>query len=158
VKKSFFVRTARAEDAISIGALAFQFADYLRSLGDTSEFRLNYETILRDGFGANPAFFGLVAEENGQVIGYLLYHFGYDSDRAERRLDIADLYVEKTRRNQGAGKALMAQAAKIARDAGAEQMVWSVFKPNEIGTRFYEGIGAQRIEELFLMKLNADAI
>ena len=29
---------------------------------------------------------GLVAEVDDNVIGYLLYHFGYDSDRAARNL------------------------------------------------------------------------
>jgi len=158
LKKSFIIRPARADDAFSIGALAAQFADYLRALGDTSEFRLTADAFLRDGFGRNPAFAGLVAEDNSQVIGYLLYHFGYDSDRAARTLDIADLYVEKTRRNQGVGKALLVQAAKIARDAGAEHMLWAVFRPNDLATKFYEGVGAQRIDDIFLMKLNVNAI
>jgi len=158
LKKSFTIRPARADDAFSIGALAAQFANYLRELGDTSEFRLTAEAYLRDGFGANPAFAGLAAEENGQVIGYLLYFFGYDSDRAERTLDIADLYVEQTKRNQGVGKALITQAAKIAREIGAEQMVWAVFRPNDLATKFYEGVGAQRIDDIFLMRLNAHAI
>lgn len=158
MKKSSNIRAARADDAFSVGALAQQFANYLRELGDTSEFRLTAEAYLRDGFGENPAFAGLVAEEDGHVVGYLLYHFGYDSDRAARTLDIADLYVERTKRNQGVGKALMEQAAKIARDAGAEHMVWAVFRPNDLATKFYEKIGAQRIDDIFLMKLNANAI
>src|SRR5579862_2942020 len=36
---------------------------------------------LRDGFGPHPAFFGLVAEVDGSVEGYLLNHHGYDTDR-----------------------------------------------------------------------------
>jgi ribosomal protein S18 acetylase RimI-like enzyme len=158
LKKSFTIRPARPEDAFSIGALARQFADYLRGLGDTSEFRLTAEAYLRDGFGENPAFAGLVAEEDGCVIGYLLYHFGYDSDRAARTLDIADLYVEQTKRNQGVGRALMTHAAEIARKAGAEEIVWAVFHSNDLATRFYEGVGGQRIHDIFLMRLKADAI
>jgi len=158
LKNSFIIRAACAGDAVSLGALAGQFADYLRALGDTSEFRLTAEAFLRDGFGERPAFAGLVAEEDNRVIGYLLYHFGYDSDRAARTLDIADLYVEQTKRNQGTGKALMAQAANIAREAGAEYLVWAVFRPNDIATKFYEGVGARRIDDIFLMRLNANAI
>ena len=58
---------------------------------------------LRDGFGARPAFFGIVAEDQGTVVGYLLYHFGYDSDAAARTLHIADLYVDSGTRRRGAG-------------------------------------------------------
>jgi GNAT superfamily N-acetyltransferase len=156
--KHLTIRTARATDAQSIGELARQFADYLRNLGDSSDFRLTAEAYLRDGFGERPAFSGLVAEENGRVIGYLLYHFGYDSDQAARTLDIADLYVEHTRRNQGVGKALMVEAAKVAREAGAELMVWAVYRPNDLATTFYKKMGAQRIDDIFLMRMNSGAI
>jgi ribosomal protein S18 acetylase RimI-like enzyme len=158
LKTSFIIRTARAEDAFSVGALARQFADYLRELGDTSEFRLTAETYLRDGFGERPAFAGLVAEEDGRVLGYLLYHFGYDSDQAARTLDIADLYVERTRRNQGIGRSLMTHAAEIARQSGAEEMVWSVFHANGLAAGFYEKMGAQRVRDIFLMRLKARAL
>jgi len=155
LKQTFIIRAARADDAFSVGALARQFADYLRRLGDTSEFRLTAEAYLRDGFGERPAFAGFVAEENGRVIGYLLYHFGYDSDRAARTLDIADLYVEEARRHQGVGRALMNHAAEIARQAGAEDLVWAVFHSNDLATSFYRSVGAQQIHDIFLMRLPA---
>lgn len=158
MKKPFIIRAGCADDANSIGALALQFATYLRGLGDTSEFRLTAEAFLRDGFGENPAFFTLVAVEKGQLIGYLLYHFGYDSDRAVRTLFIADLYVEAAKRNHGVGQALMEQAAKNARTGDAEYMIWAVYHLNNLATKFYEGRGARRVDELFLMTLNADAI
>src|SRR5215813_13326382 len=114
---AFTIRPALAGDAQSVGRLAGDFADYLRSLGDPTEFKLTAEAYLRDGFGPSPAFSGLAAEETGRVIGYLLYHFGYDSDRAARNLHIADLYVDRPARKRGVGKALMVRAASIARDA-----------------------------------------
>ncbi len=108
---ALIIRPALASDAQSIGNLARQFASYLRELGDLTDFKLTANAYLRDGFGTKPAFAGLVAEDQGKVIGYLLYHFGYDSDRAAR--------------NQGVGKALMARAASIAREASAEEIIWS---------------------------------
>ena len=152
------IRSARADDAESIGELARQFANYLRELGDTTDFNLTAATYLRDGFGTMPAFAGIVAEEESKVIGYLLYHFGYDSDRAERTLHIADLYVASTKRNQGVGRALIAEAAKIARRVGADEMIWSVYHPNELAARFYQRMGAQRITDVFFMKLKADVM
>lgn len=152
------IRAARASDADSIGELAQQFANYLRGLGDRTDFNLTAETYLRDGFGAIPAFAGIVAEEEGKVIGYLLYHFGYDSDRAARTLQIADLYVEGAKRNRGAGRALVTEAAKIAREAGADEMIWSVYHPNDLARKFYERMGAARMTDVFFMKLRADVM
>ena len=152
------ISPARQSDASSIGQLARQFANYLRELGDTTDFQLTAEAVWRDGFGETPAFAGLVAEDEGEVIGYLLYHFGYDSDRAARTLHIADLYVAPAKRNRGTGRALIARAASIARGAGAEELIWSVYHSNDIASKFYERMGAQRITDVFFMKLKVDSI
>jgi ribosomal protein S18 acetylase RimI-like enzyme len=155
---SLLIRPALAGDAHSIGKLARQFANYLRELGDPTEFKLTAETYLRDGFGTTPpAFAGLVAEDQGHVVGYLLYHFGYDSDAAARNLHIVDLYVEGAARRRGIGRALLAGAAAIAREAGAQEVIWSVYSRNVLAETFYEKLGAQRITDLFFMKLKAEA-
>ena len=153
---TFIIRLALAGDAHAVGKLAQQFAGYLRNLGDPTDFKLTAETYIRDGFGVTPAFAGLVAEDRGAVIGYLLYHFGYDSDKAIRNLHIVDLYVDSAVRRQGVGTALMSHVAGIAREARAQELIWSVFHPNALATRFYEGLGAGRITDVFFMKLPAD--
>jgi ribosomal protein S18 acetylase RimI-like enzyme len=120
-------------------------------MGDRTDFEFTAETYLRDGFGPNPAFSGLVAELDGRVIGYLLYHFGYDTDRAMRLMHVIDLYVHASERRRGAGEALMRAAAGICREAGGRELIWSVFSPNKLAFRFYERLGAQRIKELECM-------
>lgn len=85
-------------------------------------------------------------------------HLGYDSDAAAVNLHIVDLYVDVKARKQGAGKALMSKVASIAREVGAREMIWSVYHANKIATKFYENLGAQRISDVFFMKLRADAL
>jgi GNAT superfamily N-acetyltransferase len=147
------IRPACADDAQDIGKLALQFAQYLRDLGDQTEFKLNADSYLRDGFGNRPAFSGIVAQDENVVIGYLLYHFGYDSDAAARNLHIVDLYVEPQARKKGAGTALMKAIAGIAVEAGAQELIWSVYILNSLAASFYEKLGAERIIEVFFMKL-----
>jgi ribosomal protein S18 acetylase RimI-like enzyme len=155
---ALIIRPALACDAQSIGNLARQFASYLSELGDLTDFKLTTHAYLRDAFGTKPGFAGLVAEDQGKVIGYLLYHFGYDSDRAARNMHVVDLYVDRAARNQGVGKALMARAAGIARETGADEMIWSVYQSNTIAATFYQKLGAQRITNVFFMKLSVDKI
>ena len=155
---TLFIRPALAGDAPAVGALAQQFAGYLRALGDPSDFNLTAETYLRDGFGPQPAFAGIVAEDNGIVVGYLLYHFGYDSDAAAKTLAIADLYVETGTRRRGIGRALVTRVAGIAREAGAREMIWSVYHATQIATDFYKQLGAQPITDVIFMKLRVDAL
>lgn len=155
---AFSIRAALASDAPAVGRLARQFARYLRTLGDETDFRLTAEAYLRDGFDLRPAFKGLVAEKDGKVIGYLLYHFGYDSDGAFSNLHIVDLYVDSQARKKGVGRALMKAAAGIARQAGSHEIIWSVFHANDLATAFYEKLGARRITDVFFMKLPVDAL
>jgi GNAT superfamily N-acetyltransferase len=142
---------ATANDAVAIGELAQQFAAYLRSLGDPTDFRFNAEAYLRDGFGPAPAFAGLVAEVDGRIVGYLLYHAGYDTDRAIRLMHVIDLYVHEDARRQGAGQALMHAAADICRQAGGRELFWAVYAPNKLAAEFYERLGARYTKDLKFM-------
>lgn len=147
------IRAAELNDAAAVAQLMAESAAYLRALGDDStDFNFTAETYRRDGFGPNPAFFGLVAVDGGEVVGHLLYHFGYDTDRALRLLHVVDLMVRAGSRNQGIGKALMHRAADLAREAGASELVWAVYKPNHLAARFYEDLGAAYVEDLFFMR------
>jgi ribosomal protein S18 acetylase RimI-like enzyme len=148
---SAVIRNATAADADAIGTLAREFQAYLRALGDRTHFQFTAETYLHDGFGPNPAFAGLVAERDGRVIGYLLYHFGYDTDRAMRLMHVIDLYVHASQRRQGVGEALMRKAVEICREAGGRELIWSVFSPNTLAFQFYEHLGAKRIKALEFM-------
>jgi ribosomal protein S18 acetylase RimI-like enzyme len=152
------IRSALATDAAAVGRLAKQFASYLRNLGDSTDFKLTADAYLRDGFGLRPAFEGLVAQEHGCVLGYLLYHFGYDSDGAFRNLHIVDLYVDAKARRQGIGRGLMMAVAAVGRESGAREMVWSVYHANDLAAAFYERLGAQKITDLFFMRLPCDAL
>lgn len=72
------VRPAVREDAKGIDALMLEEAEYFQSLGVSDESVFGIESYLRDGFGPDPAFAGLVADTGAEICGYLLYHLGYD--------------------------------------------------------------------------------
>jgi len=150
----FIIRPTEPKDAESIGQLAKEFINYLRSIGDDAEQRFDAKAYLRDGFGTNPAFSGIVAEQADEILGYLLYHPGYDADYAARTLHIVDLYVSEQYRGQGIGRALMEKASEICRTFGGTQLFWAVYEPNESAIRFYEKLGARFTRDLLFMRLD----
>ena len=150
---SIQTRPAVVTDAERIVALYGEFTGYLRKLGDNTDYRLTPDIYRRDGFGPNPAFFGLVAELGSEVIGYLLYHFGYDAELAARVMFIIDLYVAEEHRMQKAGTSLMAHAQSICRESQATEILWSVYKPNRTAHDFYKRLGAELIDDLDYMYL-----
>jgi ribosomal protein S18 acetylase RimI-like enzyme len=52
----------------------------------------------------------------------------------------------------------MEAVAKIATEAGVEELVWSVYNLNDLAASFYERLGAERITEVFFMKLRANQL
>jgi GNAT superfamily N-acetyltransferase len=147
------VRQATPDDADAIIALAKEFSQYMQSLGDTIDFRFDAASYRRDGFGDNPAFQRLVAEVDNDVVGYLLYHHGYDTDLAIRTLHVIDLYVRPANRLSGVGRALMTRAAEICTATGGKQLFWSVYLPNRPAFDFYERLGARRFKDMEYMYL-----
>ena len=145
------IRQSTADDAEAIGSLAAEFQSYLHELGDETDFDWGAAKYLADGFGDNPAFEGLVAEVDSRVVGYALYHFGYDTDRGERLVYLIDLFVSQPFRRVGVGDKLMQCLSDVARSRRAEYIVWSVLKGNSLATRFYERLGARHANGLHFM-------
>ncbi|MGM9480614.1 GNAT family N-acetyltransferase [Roseateles sp. NT4] len=151
---TFSLRPACRADVPAIAALAEQFAQHMRELGDNTPLGLDAVALERDGFGPDPAFRGLVAERDAEVVGYLLHHPGYDTDAARRLVFIVDLFVSPSARGLGIGAALVGAARQIAADATAAQLVWTVDRRNAGALQFYQRLGAQSIEALDLMCLD----
>jgi GNAT superfamily N-acetyltransferase len=145
------IRPAAAADADAVDALGREFVEYLNALGDAKAHSLTAEEYLRDGFGDDPAFAGLIAEQDGDVIGYLLYTPGFDLDRGGRFLYVVELFVRARARRTGAGRALLDAAAGIGRERGYAQMSWSVYAPNGTARGFYERLGANYTRDMHVM-------
>ena len=150
----FSIRQAVREDAKSVEGLEREFSNDLRSLGISGESSFNAESYIRDGFGPNPAFAGLVADTGTELLGYLLYHLGYEVEDAARILYVIDLYVHRDSRRLGVGRALMEEAVNVCRQLGGSQVCWSVYESNALALRFYEGLGASYIKDERFMNLD----
>lgn len=145
------IRPATRDDAEAIGTLAAEFQAYLRAAGSRGDFAWGAAQYLRDGFGADHAFEGIVAEEEGRVIAYALFHFGYDTDRGERYLYLIDLFVSASYRGRGIGELLMGRLTEIGRERGAELLAWSVLTRNAAAIRFYRRLGAVPVDDQLTM-------
>lgn len=92
-------------------------------------------------FSSPPDLFGLVAERQGRLVGYALFHFTFSSFRTSRRMWLEDLYVEPAARGTGAGEALLRGFASAALQSGCHRVDWDVLEWNP-AKGFYERMGA----------------
>lgn len=107
-------------------------------------FAITEETLREQGFRRSPPdFHCLVAEENGVLIGLLVYYFVPFTYRAKPNVIIKELYVADEHRSKGVGKLLMKAVATEAERAGCGLIKWYVAKWNQRGIEFYERLGAK---------------
>ena len=108
------------------------------------DFVVTEEVLREQGFRRSPPdFHCLVAEDDGRLVGMLVYYFVPFTYRVKPNLVIKELYVVEQHRSKGVGELLMKAAAKEAARAGCGMMKWWVAKWNRRSIQFYERLGAK---------------
>lgn len=135
------IRKAVEQDISELLSLMRELAEF-ENYG--SEFVITEEILCEQGFRRSPPdFYCMVAEENGKIIGFLVYYFVPYTYRAKPNMIIKELYVAEGFRSNSVGTFLMKAAAKEATRAGCARIKWWVAKWNERGISFYERLGAR---------------
>jgi ribosomal protein S18 acetylase RimI-like enzyme len=147
------VRGATPADAETIAA----FAHALSLEEGYPAPALQADHVRAEGFGAKPRFRALIAEREGQPVGYALFYPAYDTDHAARGFYLQDLYVVAEARRQGAGRALMAAVARACAADGGCYVFWNALPENRAGLAFYRALGA-RDEKILTLSLQPDAL
>lgn len=99
------------------------------------------EQLKQDGFGKNPLYGLLVAEEEGSVVGISLYYNRYSTWKG-KCLYLEDLIVTEEHRGKGIGLELFLATKKVAKETGCYKMVWQVLDWNTPAIDFYKQQGA----------------
>jgi GNAT superfamily N-acetyltransferase len=147
------IRAAAVSDVPLLLGFARELAEYERE----PAVLLNEETLIRDGFGAQPKFRSLIAEWNGEAIGYALF-FGIYSTLKGSGIFLEDLFVRETFRGRGIGRGLLSAVARLAREEGCYGIRWEVLDWNEPAIKFYRSLGCEFFDEWRQVLLQADAL
>lgn len=114
--------------------------------------------LLRDGFGANPFYFCLIAEHDGQPAGFAFYFFNYSTWMGRPGLYLEDLFVHPEFRGLGIGKELLKQVAAIAVEKNCPRLQWEVLDWNTPAIDFYRAMGAEFLDEWRNVRVSGDAL
>jgi GNAT superfamily N-acetyltransferase len=150
------IRPASAADIPLILRLIRALALYER---DPDAVKTTEADLLRDGFGQQPCFECLIAEnQDGQAAGFALFFYNYSTWRGRQGIHLEDLFVLPEFRGRGIGKALLARVATRATEQGCVRLQWDVLAWNQTAIDFYEGLGAKFLDEWRIMRVNDEAI
>ncbi|MFB0994369.1 MAG: GNAT family N-acetyltransferase [Paracoccaceae bacterium] len=116
------------------------WADYLAFYKTTLP-----DAIVETAFGRimdqNPAEFnGLIAQQNGKLIGLAHYLFHRNLWTIENTCYLMDLFVSPNLRGQGVGRALIISVQEQAHEASASSVYWLTEEHNYPGRTLYDKV------------------
>jgi GNAT superfamily N-acetyltransferase len=149
------VRPALPADVPTILRFVRELAEYERE----PEAVVATEEMLQEAlFGENPPAEAIIAELEGEAVGFALYFHTFSTWTGRPGLYLEDLYVTEAARGRGVGKALLRHLARIARDRGCPRFEWSVLDWNQPAIDFYRSVGAVGMDEWRIQRVTGDAL
>jgi|SRR5579863_871168 len=107
---------------------------------------------------ADPPFECILAEDDGEAVGFALFFRNYSTWRGRPGLYLEDIFVREEYRGRGAGHALMRQLAEIVAARGWARMEWAVLNWNTPAQKFYRAHGARPMEEWTTWRVEGAAL
>ncbi len=152
---SVSVRNAgRGDEALILGFIK-ELAEYEKL---AHEAVATPDQLARTLFCDNPKVFALIAEQDGAPVGFALYFFNFSTFLGKHGIYLEDLYVKESCRGAGAGKALLAELARIAVENDCGRLEWSVLDWNAPSIAFYKSLGAAPMDEWTVYRLAGEGL
>ena len=148
------IRAVGEEDVETLFGLILELADY-EKLGD----RVNGDPeILRRSLFEERTAEALLAELGGEAVGYAILCGTFSSFECRAGIWIEDLYVRPESRRGGIGRALFSRVAEMAVERGCPRLEWAALEWNELALGFYDRLGARRMDEWRMLRLDGEAL
>ncbi len=147
---SITVRPVRPDDADVLLGLIDALADYEKLARPDADAR---RRLIQDAFSDPPRIQAYLVEADGRVVGYALTFETYSSFLARPTLFLEDVFVLPEHRRGGIGTGVLRQLAREALRRGCGRMEWMVLTWNEPAIRFYDKLGARRLDDWMAYRL-----
>jgi GNAT superfamily N-acetyltransferase len=149
------IRPCVEGDAESLVNLVRELAVYER----LEQFaRATADDFRRHLFGPRPVAEAIVAEADGQPVGFALFFTTFSTFRGQPGIYLEDLFVQPHHRGKGVGKRLLAAVASRAVERGCGRLNWSVLDWNEPSIGFYLSLGAHPLDDWTVFRLDEEAL
>ncbi|HVD86997.1 MAG TPA: GNAT family N-acetyltransferase [Solirubrobacterales bacterium] len=114
--------------------------------------------VLRHSLFEERAAEALLLEARDEAIGYAVFFTTFSSFECRSGIWLEDVYVRPEHRRGGIGRAVMEHLAALALDRGHVRLDWVALDWNEPALNFYEKLGATRLDDWKILRLERDGI
>ena len=116
------------------------------------------EVLRRSLFEEKAAEALLLETADGEAVGYAIFFTTFSTFECRSGIWLEDVYVRPEHRRGGIGRLVMEHLANLALDRGHVRLDWVALEWNEPALNFYEQLGARRLDDWKLLRLERDGI
>jgi GNAT superfamily N-acetyltransferase len=149
------VRPAAEEDVPLLFDLILELAAY-EKLAD--KMTGDAEVLRRSLFEQKVAEALLLETADGEAVGYAIFFTNFSTFECRPGIWLEDVYVRPEHRRGGIGLAVMEHLARIAGERDYARLEWCALEWNEPALDFYAKIGARRLDDWRMLRLEEDGI
>jgi len=149
------IRPATEADAQLLFDLILELAAY-EKLAD--EVTGDAEVLRRSLFEERAAEALLLETADGEAIGYAIFFTTFSTFECRSGIWLEDVYVRPEHRRGGIGRLVMEHLATLALERGHVRLDWVALEWNGPALDFYEQLGARRLDDWKLLRLERDGI
>lgn len=150
------IRQAKMDDCGRLAALLIEAFEFYGDSNRLSAAELSRR--LRAHLGAQPGYEALLAEDDGDVVGFAIFAPVFWTIDCQIALFLKEIFVTESARKQGAGKRLMLALAEIAQSRDWTRLVWTVDRINRDAVGFYKTLSGTRALDRYVYMWPTDAI
>ncbi|HET9185690.1 MAG TPA: GNAT family N-acetyltransferase [Solirubrobacterales bacterium] len=148
------IRPVAESDVEALFALIRELASYEKLADQVA----GDAEVLRRTLFEERAAEALLIEREGEAIGYAIFYVTFSSFECRSGIWLEDVYVRPEHRRGGVGRLVMEHLARLAQERGHVRLEWCALEWNEPALRFYDTIGARRLDDWRMLRLERDGI
>ncbi|WP_045481430.1 GNAT family N-acetyltransferase [Vibrio owensii] len=100
----------------------------------------------------------IAAYNNDTIMGFATYTVMFPAPKLSGQMYLKDLFVSSSARGKGVGLKLMKYLASLAVNHGCHRLDWTAESTNPTAARFYQSIGAERVNEKEYYRFSGDTL
>ncbi|TPG61210.1 GNAT family N-acetyltransferase [Roseomonas nepalensis] len=151
----FTLRDAVPGDLPEVLRLVRALAEYERLLHRAVATEEDFRDLL---FGPAPLLHAVLAEVGRRVVGGALWYNNVSTFTGRPGIHLEDIFVEPAHRGLGIGRAFFQHLARLAVARGWARLDWQVLDWNAPAIHFYEGLGAEALDDWRGRRVSGDAL
>ena len=149
------IRPATEADAELLFDLILELAAYEKLAEEVAG---DAEVLRRSLFEQDAAEALLLETADGEAVGYAIFFTTFSTFECRSGVWIEDVYVRPRHRRGGIGRVVMEHLAALALERGHVRLEWCALDWNEPALRFYDKLGATRLDEWKMFRLEREAM